>query len=158
KQDPTKHDDVAGLGNGFVDVFNLDGTPAGPNGGARLISRGVLDSPWGVAIPPSGFGPPGGDPPVGHFRHGRIHGFYPPTGAFVDTLRDPDGEPIQIDGLWALKVGTNPSTGGKGGDPNTVYFTAGLFGETHGLFGSLSPVAAGSAEGDAEAQRVTAVL
>src|SRR5262249_38680522 len=33
KQDADKHDDVAGAGNGFVDVYNLDGS-----GGQRLIS------------------------------------------------------------------------------------------------------------------------
>ena len=55
KQDATKHDDVAGPGNGFVDVFNLDGTPGLANGQVRLISRGPLDSPWGLAIAPQGF-------------------------------------------------------------------------------------------------------
>jgi hypothetical protein len=39
-----------------------------------------------------------------------------------------------------------------------VYFTAGLFDETHGLFGALTPVAAGTPEGPAEQQRVTAAL
>jgi hypothetical protein len=37
-----------------------------------------------------------------------------------------------------------------------VYFTAGLFAETHGLFGSLSTAASGSPEGPAEAQSVQA--
>ena len=64
----------------------------------------------------------------------------------------PDGAPIQIDGLWALKVGN----GGAGGAADTVYFTAGLFGESHGLFGSLSTGAAGTPEGPAEAQSVQA--
>ena len=72
----------------------------------------------------------------------------------LGQLDDPDGQPIQIDGLWALKVGN----GGAGGDPNTVYFTAGPFGESHGLFGSLSTVAPGSPEGPAEAQWVQANL
>ena len=47
KQDATKHDDVAGQGHGFIDVFNLDGTPVLP-GGKDLVSRGPLDSPWGL--------------------------------------------------------------------------------------------------------------
>src|SRR5262249_44367504 len=51
-----------------------------------------------------------------------------------------------------LKVGNN----GAGGRSDTVYFTAGLFDETHGLFGSLTPVAAGSPEVLAEQQMVTA--
>ena len=56
KQDANKHDDVAGQGNGFVDVFNLDGTPGLPGGKERLVSRGPLDSPWGLALAPSSFG------------------------------------------------------------------------------------------------------
>jgi hypothetical protein len=70
----------------------------------------------------------------------------------LGQLTDPDGEPIAIDGLWALKVGN----GGAGGASNTVYFTAGPFDERHGLFGSLSTVAPGSPEGPAEAQWVQA--
>jgi len=43
KQNADKHDDVAGHDHGFVDVFNLDGTPGLPNGTARLITRDHLD-------------------------------------------------------------------------------------------------------------------
>jgi uncharacterized protein (TIGR03118 family) len=150
KQDADKHDDVAGPHHGFVDVYNLDGTD-----GQRLISGGPLNSPWGLAIAPASFGPLAGDLLVGNFGNGRINAF-DLSGTDLShnftTLTDPDGEPIQIDGLWALKVGN----GGNGGDAQTVYFTAGLFGETHGLFGSLSPVAPGTPEGSAESQMVTA--
>ena len=65
----------------------------------------------------------------------------------------PDGQPIQIDGLWALTLGNN---GVAGGAANTVYFTAGPFNELHGLFGSLTTAAPGSPEGPAEAQWVEA--
>src|SRR5207237_3333735 len=78
RQDKDKHDDAAGPHRGFVDVFNLDGTPGLAHGNARLISGGPLDSPWGQAIAPQGFGglsAPGGDPVllVGNFGDGRIH-------------------------------------------------------------------------------------
>src|SRR5262245_3575929 len=152
KQDKDKHDDAAGPHRGFVDVFNLDGSPGLANNNMRLVSRGPLDSPWGLAIAPSSFGTLGGALLVGNFGNGHINAFNPTTGAFMGELKDPDGEPIQIDGLWALRVGN----GGAGGDPSKVYFTAGLFDETHGLFGSLTPVAAGSPEGPAEAQLVQA--
>jgi hypothetical protein len=69
-------------------------------------------------------------------------------------VKDPDGEPIDIDHLWALKVGN----GGAGGDANTVYFTAGIDNEMHGLFGSLTPVAPGTPEGPADAEAVVAAL
>jgi hypothetical protein len=120
----------------------------------RLVSRGPLDSPWGLAIAPSSFGNLAGALLVGNFGNGHINAFNPTTGAFLGELKDPDGEPIQIDGLWALKVGN----GGNGGDATKVYFTAGLFDETHGLFGSLTSVAAGTPEGPAEAQMVQAAL
>jgi hypothetical protein len=153
-QNDAKHDDVAGHGHGFVDVFNLDGTPGLAGGKVRLISRGVLDSPWGLAIAPAGFGQIGGDLLVGNFGDGLIHVFNPTTGKLVGALTDPDGEPIQVDGLWMLKFGND----GNGGRSDTLYFTAGLFGETHGLFGSLSAVKAGSPEGPAEAQMIQADL
>jgi len=154
KQDATKHDDVGGPNHGFIDVFNLDGTPGLPNGTARLVTRDHLDSPWGLALAPSSFGTLSGDLLVGNFKSGFIDVFNPTTGQFLGNLKDPDGEPIQIDHLWALKVGN----GGAGGDASTVYFTAGLDNETHGLFGSLTAVAPGTPEGPAEQQMVTALL
>src|SRR4029078_8189214 len=63
--------------------------------------------------------------------------FNPTTGKSLGTLNGGDGKPIQVDGLWALQVGN----GGSGGDAHSGYFTAGLDHETHGLFGSLTPVA-----------------
>jgi uncharacterized protein (TIGR03118 family) len=154
KQNKFKHDDAAGPHRGFVDVFNLDGTPGLAGGAERLVSRGALDSPWGLALAPSSFGSLAGDLLVGNFGNGRINVYDPATGDFLGGLKDPDGEPIQINGLWALKVGN----GKAGGDANTVYFTAGIFDETHGLFGSLAPVAAGTPEGPAEEQMVQASL
>lgn len=156
-QNAQKHDDVAGLGHGFVDVFNLDGTPGLRGGTVRLISRGVLNSPWGLVIAPPGFAGisnPGGNPVllVGNFGDGFIHAYDAATGSFITQLTDPDGEPIQIDGLWALRTGNDAG----GGVSNVVYFTSGPFGETHGLFGSLTTAAPGTPEGAAEAQRVQA--
>src|SRR5262249_23385918 len=155
RQNDTGHDDAAGPHRGFVDVFNLDGTPGLPGNTVRLITRGPLNSPWGLAIAPAGFaGLPSNDPVllVGNFGNGRINAFDATTGSRIRLLTDPDGEPIRIDGLWALKVGN----GGNGGAQDTVYFTAGILGERDGLFGSLSTVAPGSPEGPAEAQWVQA--
>jgi uncharacterized protein (TIGR03118 family) len=133
KQDAAKHDDVAGPGNGFVDEYDLNGDLLG-----RLVSNGPLDSPWGLAIAPSGFGNFGGDLLVGNFGDGTINAFNPTDGDFVGTLDGPSGNPIVIQGLWGLAFGN----GGAAGDPGTLYFTAGIPGdgmiEDHGLFGSLS--------------------
>jgi uncharacterized protein (TIGR03118 family) len=157
RQDAARHDDAAGPHRGFVDVFNLDGSAGLPHGAVRLVSRGPLDSPWGLAIAPPGFGglrAPNGDPVllVGNFGDGFVNAFDATTGFPLGQLQDSDGEAIQVDGLWALKVGN----GGAGGDANTVYFTAGPFGESHGLFGSLTTVAPGTPEGPAESEWVQA--
>src|SRR5215831_6221605 len=45
KQNKERHDDVAGLGNGFVNVFDTSGNLI-----HRLISNGNLNSPWGLAL------------------------------------------------------------------------------------------------------------
>lgn len=156
-QDASRHDDTAGPGHGFVDVYNLDGTPGLPGGHVRLISHGTLDSPWGLAITPQGFAgvnAPGGDPVllVGNFGNGHIHAYDAASGAGLGPIMDPDGEPIVINKLWALRVGN----GGNGGAAGTVYFSAGIFDENHGLFGALTTAARGSAEGPAEGQWVQA--
>jgi uncharacterized protein (TIGR03118 family) len=129
KQDAQKHDDVAGPGNGYVDEFSMDGQLLD-----RVATRGHLDSPWGLAIAPSGFGQFANDLLVGNFGDGTIDVFNPNTDQYLGKLDGTDGKPIQIDGLWALM----PGNGGTNTDPHSIYFTAGLDGEQHGLFGSLT--------------------
>jgi hypothetical protein len=51
-------------------------------------------------------------------------------------LRSADHKPIEIDGLWALSFGN----GAAAGPTNVLFFTAGPFGEQHGLFGKLEAV------------------
>jgi uncharacterized protein (TIGR03118 family) len=133
-QNAEKHDDVAGQGHGFVDMFNLDGS-----GETRVVTRGRLDSPWGLAIAPASFGDLAGDLLVGNFGNGRINAYSIDKhghGHFEGQLKDPNGKPIQIDGLWALKVGNDHAAGSS----NTLFFTAGINGEKDGLFGSLQAV------------------
>jgi uncharacterized protein (TIGR03118 family) len=124
-------DEVVGVGNGFVNKFDLDGNLIG-----RVASNGLLNAPWGVAIAPAGFGSLGGSLLVGNFGDGTIHAYDPTSGDFIGTLHDSFGGTLSIDGLWALTFGN----GGSGGAADRLYFTAGIEGETHGLFGSLSPV------------------
>ncbi|HEX3720018.1 MAG TPA: TIGR03118 family protein [Verrucomicrobiae bacterium] len=135
-QDSEKHDDVAGPGNGFVDVFDTAGNLL-----QRLISRGALNSPWGFAWAPAGFGLHAGHLLMGNFGDGRINTYDPVTGAWLGALYTSDGNPFSEPGLWALAFGN----GGSGGNTHILYFTAGIAGpdavEDHGLFGALAPVA-----------------
>lgn len=137
-QDEDAEDDVAGPGNGFVDAFDLDGNLI-----QRVASAGELNSPWGLALAPEGFGRFRGDLLVGNFGDGRIHAFDPNTltsdGEFeaVGLLHSAAGRPIQIDGLWALQFGHGTNAVGANGLTTTLFFTAGPSDEDHGLFGSI---------------------
>ncbi len=130
KQSADKHDDVAGRGNGFVDVFDTEGHLL-----RRLVSRGQLNSPWGIARASYAFGQFSGDILVGNFGDGRINAF-DSDGHFRGTLKGADSKgPIVIDGLWKLILG-----GGRNSSSDTLYFTAGPNGERDGLFGTITPV------------------
>ena len=138
KQDDLKHDDVAGAGNGFIDTFDpqtgmFTRFATGSDAGGHLHQ---INSPWGMALAPSTFGKHAGDLLVGNFGSGTIMSFDPMTGEFGGLLQSTKDGPVTIDGLWALAFGN----GGKAGRPQTLYFTAGPDGESHGLFGSLDPV------------------
>src|SRR5256885_5344675 len=133
-QDADKHDDVAGEGHGFVNAFDTGGHLL-----RRVASGGRLNSPWGLALAPADFGAVSGGLLVGNFGDGHINAFDPhrfqanrepqPLG----QLHRADGPANAIAGLWAIGVGY----GAAAGPTNALFFTAGPFGEQHGLFGKL---------------------
>jgi uncharacterized protein (TIGR03118 family) len=129
KQDAAKHDDVAGQGHGFVNVFDTNGHLI-----RRFASRGALDSPWGMVRAPLDFGGFGAHVLIGNFGDGHISAFNS-GGDFRGQLRNASGGRISIDGLWGLIFGT-----GAAADSNTLYFTAGTNHEADGLFGLLQAV------------------
>jgi len=129
-QNDVKHDDLKGPHHGFVDVFSDKGALL-----KRLIRRGALNSPWGLALAPAGFGDFGGDLLVGNFGDGRINAYNISSGELEGTLRDSNEKPIAIDGLWGIAFGNGHTAGPTG----TLFFAAGINGETDGLFGSLVP-------------------
>lgn len=134
---PNKHDDLSGPGNGFVDIFNPNGTLV-----KQLIAKGALNSPWGLALAPKGFGQFGGALLVGNFGDGTINAFNSSTGAALGTLSFPEGDPITINGLWGLTFGTKLTAQQSQGDHDrdrsaVLYFTAGIADESHGLFGFI---------------------
>ena len=135
KQDAAKLLDVGGAGNGYVSVFDFNGNLL-----SHLISGGALNSPWGIAIAPANWGSFPGALIVGNFGNGAINAYDVNTGALLGAVQDTTGTPISLPGLWALIVGN----GGNGGDPNTIYFAAGVpngSGKARGILGSIAPPA-----------------
>jgi len=129
KQNAEMHDDMAGPGNGFVDVFDTDGNLL-----RRFASRGPLNSPWGMTRASFAFGRFSGLILVGNFGNGKINVFSS-QGQFIDELDRRNGKPLVIDGLWKLILG-----GGRNSSSDTLYFTAGPNDEQDGLFGTITPI------------------
>ena len=138
-QDQAKHDPVHQAGAGYVDLFDLNG-----NFVQRLVSQGNLNAPWGAVVPPAGFGAFAGKLLIGNFGDGTINAFDPTAGTFIDQMKDSTGAPITNASLWGMVFGG----GGTSGDPNTLYITAGLSNEQHGLFAAITANATPPATAD----------
>jgi uncharacterized protein (TIGR03118 family) len=130
KQDADRHDEVDGPGLGFVDLFDAQGHMM-----KRLVSRGELDAPWGIALAPASFGPLGGDLLIGNFGNGWINAYDPTTGAFRGSLEH-NGAPVVIDGLWGISFGNGAATQ----PADTLFFAAGPDHESHGQYGRIDVV------------------
>jgi uncharacterized protein (TIGR03118 family) len=143
-QDDSAEDDVPGPGQGFVNAYSKDGRLL-----ARIVSRGKLNAPWGLALAPSGFGPHSLRLLVGNFGDGRVvsYGVFEGDGSMRgDQAEDLDDDgadllgeagPLEIDGLWALSFGT----GGTAGPATALFFTSGPDDEAEGLFGRIDAAA-----------------
>ena len=128
KQDAAKHDDVHGAGLGFVDVYSQSGDLR-----RRLISRGHLNAPWGLAKAPADFGKFGNSLLVANFGDGTINAYDIADGKFQGQLATPSHRPLKIDGLWGICFGN-----GHSGQPaNALFFAAGPDHEKHGLYGRI---------------------
>jgi uncharacterized protein (TIGR03118 family) len=133
KQDAVRHDNVAGDGLGFVEIF----TPAGKHIG-HLEHGSWLNSPWGVVWTPRDFGTFSNSILVGNFGSGWVAAFNGFDHKFDGFVKTPNDSLLFIDGLWSLTFGNE----GAASPSTTLFFSAGPDHETHGLFGTLTPVPA----------------
>ncbi|WP_233835618.1 TIGR03118 family protein [Paraburkholderia sp. ZP32-5] len=128
KQDAPAHDDVAGAGLGFVDIYDTAG-----NLMQRFASGAPLNAPWGITQAPGNFGRFSGDILIGNFGDGRINAFDPVTGLTLGPISLPNGSVFVQDGLWGIAFGN-----GLNNQPvNTLFFAAGPNDENDGVYGRL---------------------
>ncbi len=123
-------------GNGLVDIFDITGKFV-----SRALTGGNLNSPWGIAFAPASFGLFSNDLLVGNFGDGKINVYDPKTFAYLGQLMDGSGKSLAYASLWELLPGGTAVTGTtavSGGDTSTVYFSAGLTSEAHGLFAGIA--------------------
>ncbi len=115
---------------GYVDIFNEDGTFV-----KRFSSNIALNQPWGLAVAPSKFGPLSGTLLVSNnTASGTIHGFDLKTGKLVGVIKDINGKPIAIPGLWGIEFGGGTANNGH---TNQLFYTAGP-NDTNGFFGVIN--------------------
>jgi uncharacterized protein (TIGR03118 family) len=122
----------AAKGMGALAVFTEGGTLE-----SSSFVGDQLASPWGLALAPSNWGQFGGDLLVGNFAFGDsvIDALNPTTFALEGTIAINDGGQSP-GGLWSLAFGG----GGNDGNPDTLFITDGLNGETDGLLASITTV------------------
>src|ERR1700733_10921240 len=122
----------AAKGMGALAVFSEDGMLE-----SSSFVADQLASPWGLALAPSNWGQVGGDLLVGNFAFGDsvIDALNPTTFAVEGTIAINDGGQSP-GGLWTLAFGG----GGADGNPDTLFITDGLNGETDGLLASITAV------------------
>jgi uncharacterized protein (TIGR03118 family) len=118
---------------GVVDEFNTNGSLIN-----RLITDPTgthLDSPWGLAIAPAGWGQFGGDLLVGNNGGDGTINAYSLTGVNEGQIALGSNSPFSEQQLWAISFGN----GGGFGSSNTLYFDAGYTADaTNGLIGAVS--------------------
>lgn len=121
---PDFDEEEKGPGNGFVDIFNTDGSFV-----QNFVSHGELNAPWGMEKV-SGTG---GGMLIANLGNGKIN-MYDMNGNFVKPLKS-GGEPIKIEGLWSIML---PGKNLPEMYRHRLYFTAGPDDEEHGAFGYLT--------------------
>jgi len=130
QQDTLKHDPIHAAGAGYVSLFDMQG-----NFVKRIASQGSLNAPWGAAVAPAGFGAFPGALLIGNFGDGTISAYDLNSLNFLGQLKDSNGAVITNASLWELLFDSTGQTGNAG----TLYITAGLNDEAHGLFAAITP-------------------
>lgn len=121
-----------GAPGGFVDSFDEFGGSM-----KRLISNGVLNQPWGIAISPSNFGKFSNSLLISNnLPNGTINAFTL-EGHFRGKLRDVNNKPITVNQIWAIVFGGGTP---NNGNMNQLFFSAGPNNYENGLFGVIEAV------------------
>ncbi|HET9402586.1 MAG TPA: TIGR03118 family protein [Candidatus Acidoferrales bacterium] len=127
-QDDAHQNPVFGAGNGFVSIFDLQG-----NFVRRFAVSTALNAPWSIVEASPNFGPLSNAILIGNAGDGVINAFDFASGGFLGSISDGDGRPISIPGLRGTIFGSS-----QFGDPNTLYFVAGINNGPDGLFASIT--------------------
>lgn len=124
--------DVPGIGNGYIDVFDTNGTLL-----ERFASRGPLNSPWGMTelrvckcnhlyrylL-------------VGNNGDGIINIYNLKTKKWVGTVQNENGDPQIIDKIWSIIINCE----------SDILYTSGADNKLHGIYGVLKDISPSAEE------------
>jgi uncharacterized protein (TIGR03118 family) len=127
-QDADAEDEVAAVGNGRIDVFDVDG-----NFVSTILDGGALNAPWGLVQANDTFSSGlDGFLIAGNFGDGRLIAIDPDTGDNA-ILQNSSGDDLVVPGIWGMMFGNGQFVGST----SALYFASGPGDETHGLFGRI---------------------
>ncbi len=115
--------DDPGKGHGYVTIFNSDGLFV-----KRFISKGKLNSPYGIIKFPDTFGEYDHLFLIGNNGNGKLN-VYNHEGDFVKTLKNKHNHKIVIEGLHGFAKHNHNS--------HHIYFVSGSLDDVTGLCGTL---------------------
>jgi uncharacterized protein (TIGR03118 family) len=118
---------------GIVDEFSPNGTMI-----SRLITDPTgthLQTPWGIALAPAGWGQFGGDLLIGNNGGDGTINAYSLSGIQQGQITLNPDSPFSEQQLWGLTFGN----GASAGSPDILYFSAGYTADaTNGLIGAIA--------------------
>jgi uncharacterized protein (TIGR03118 family) len=125
---PANVTNANGAGLGFVDIYDTNGKLI-----KQLISGGMLNAPWGIALAPADFGTFSNALLVGNFGDGTINAYDAaagtPLGMLVNTNRGAASAP----GLLGIAFGNDADSQPH----NALFFASGPNGGTDGIYGRI---------------------
>src|SRR5262245_37966277 len=149
---------TAGPHGGVVDKFDTDGHLRNRLA-ANAPGAGPLENPWGITQAPANFGVYSNDLLIGNVAGaGNVNVYDPATGAYLGQMRQPNGAPIAITGLWDMDFGEGTPDSGK---TNQLFFDAGPNApgvSINGLFGVIRAAGDQSGNGGGGPAREAATL
>lgn len=132
---PWPANEVHAPGAGRLAEFDLSGALV-----AVWDDSGLLNAPWGIAAAPGNFGSASNALLVGNFgdydedgSRGAIVMFDKSSRKAVNVLRNPDGSPLLVNGIWGMVFGNGDTLG----DTDALYFASAPNDEIDGTFGSV---------------------
>jgi uncharacterized protein (TIGR03118 family) len=125
---PANVTNANGAGLGFVDIYDTNGKLI-----KQLISGGMLNAPWGIALAPADFGTFSNALLVGNFGDGTINAYDAAAGTPLGMLVNTNSGAASAPGLLGIAFGNDADSQPH----NALFFASGPNGGTDGIYGRI---------------------